>query len=69
MFQCTIKDALEQRHETSGHYLYLVRDSDTVLYVGMSRSPLDRLQEHLGISGHQLNSRLGDVFSDNLPSS
>jgi predicted GIY-YIG superfamily endonuclease len=63
MIKTTIRAALEQSLDARGHYLYLVRDGKIVLYVGLSITPLDRLQAHLE------RSALGQVLSRCLPMS
>lgn len=58
--------------ETFKHFLYLVKDGDVVLYVGRSYDPVDRLQQHLGISGRYGNysaDDLGLVYFEEKPES
>lgn len=63
MIKTTIRAALECSINAHEHYIYLVRDEDIALYVGLSTSPLDRLQEHLGFSA------IGQALTRNLPGS
>ncbi len=68
MIHTTLKDALEGHLDTTGHYVYLYRDGDVVFYIGMSSSPLDRLQEHIGRGQRQIGkSLLGQTIADNMP--
>jgi hypothetical protein len=68
MIQTNINTALAGNvGDAAYHVIYLYRDGDTVLYVGRSADPLQRLTEHLGLTG--IASRLGDTITDNMPAS
>jgi hypothetical protein len=69
MLQFTIKQAMDGAYNTSGYYIYLYRDGETVFYVGRSQSPLDRLMQHLALDDRGYGSSLGDIILDNLPES
>lgn len=63
-------DDLDRR----GHRLYLVRDGETVFYIGKSRNPIDRLWQHLGLAltggvlwSEYFMSQLGHLVKANLP--
>ena len=66
--QATGRDA----PDTEDHYLYLIRDGETVFYVGQSIDPITRLSDHLGTAlkfpGTGSDS-LGWMIGDNLPDS
>ena len=49
------------------HYLYMIADAETWLYIGRSRGPVERLYEHLGFSWRGGRSFVGQVISRNLP--
>jgi len=68
MIETTIGDILDGNEpETSGHCIYVVRDRDTVLYVGKSeRNVTDRIRRHLGVF---YETALGRLIQDNLPES
>lgn len=67
MYNTTIGRALAGDIDTRrivGHYLYIVREDETVFYVGQSVHPLTRLQDHLiGMS------LLGNLITEYAPSS
>lgn len=72
MITSTVGDLADGRLDdldTRGHRLYLVRDGETVLYVGQSRDPIDRLFGHFGYGtwGMRGPSRLGQLIMANLP--
>jgi len=68
MLEFTIEKALEGDIDTNDHYLYLYRDGSTVLYIGRSSSPLQRLYEHLGKGDFRdIPSHVGKTIIDNLP--
>jgi hypothetical protein len=68
MLEFTIEKALEGNIDTTDHYLYLYRDESTVLYIGRSTSPLQRLYEHLGKGEFRdIPSPLGKTIIVNLP--
>lgn len=48
--------------------LYMIRDGDTVFYVGQSQNPISRLWDHLG-HGRALPSRTGRFIHINAPES
>lgn len=75
MLQTTIHDVVNTSWEKinpdcTTYLLYLVRDDETVFYIGQSYSPLDRLQSHMGLSwrGEQA-SKLGICIQENAPDS
>ena len=53
------------------HYLYLVRDGDTVFYVGQSTDPIHRMHEHIGLAIHdpRFGDDLGGMIGENYPES
>ena len=70
MLQLTIREALEGAIDTSDHDLYLYRDDETVLYIGRSTSPLERLREHLGMGLYNRRiSALGTLILAQKPGS
>jgi hypothetical protein len=70
MLRLTIEDALNGMNDTVDHCLYLYRDGETVLYIGRSTSPLERLQEHLGRGAYTRQiSPLGTLILAHLPTS
>lgn len=70
MLELTVGKALEGNIDTKDHYLYLYRDGSTVLYIGRSTAPLQRLYEHIGKGDfHDTPSPLGKTIIDNLPHS
>jgi hypothetical protein len=54
--------------EVAGPVIYVVRDLGTVFYVGCSRQPISRLENHLSRYGGG-NSELGIFARDNEPRS
>ncbi len=69
MIKTTIRDALRGVVGASLHRLYKVSDGDTVLYIGQSIEPLNRLKEHMGLHGRGGTSTLGTFIHDFLPGS
>ena len=74
MITATIGELLSgklDKMDTGGHYLYLVRDGETILYVGKSRDVIERLRGHLGDGGWVFYgpSQLGEMIRVNLPQS
>ena len=68
MLDLTLEKALEGNADTSDHYLYIYQAGPTILYIGRSTSPLQRLYEHLGQGDfHNAPSSLGRTILDNLP--
>ena len=68
MLEFSIEKALEGNIDINDHYVYLYRDGSTVLYIGRSTSPLQRLLEHLGRGDFcDIPSPLGKTIIDNLP--
>src|SRR6266496_596176 len=70
MFQMTIERALQEHSVAKGYCLYLFRDGETILYVGRSHRPLERLREHLGWGEYEAQaSHLGDIILKQFPGS
>lgn len=77
MIKATVDDLLdgtldEMGMESLGHNIYIVRDGDTVFYVGQSGDPIDRLLTHLGRGTRSWcagPSSLGQLIVSNLPES
>jgi hypothetical protein len=78
MLQITITKAfnlkLLRQPDRAGHRYYLVRNGETALYVGRSKTPLDRLWQHMGWRGLSMRkvadqSRLGQLIDTNMPES
>lgn len=73
--QTTTVQLIRQRNDLSVHtreWVYIVRDGETVLYVGKTRwySLHHRMQMHLGRSGpSKTPSNLGKHILENLPAS
>jgi len=65
----TIEQAIKDYVDTGEHYLYLYRDGDTVLYVGKSVQPLERLLQHLGRALPYTPDDVGYVIHENMPES
>src|SRR5579859_2235963 len=60
------------QQETRMHFLYLVRDGDTVLYAGRSFNPIERLRQHMGIDDSFYRTdtdRIGRLFFYEKPES
>jgi hypothetical protein len=69
MLKLTVHAALhDQIGDYSGHVIYLYRDDETVLYVGRSSDPINRLTEHMGM-GRSAMSRLGRLIHKHMPQS
>jgi hypothetical protein len=49
------------------HYLYMIADGETWLYIGRSAHPVERVYEHLGFSWRGGRSPLGQAIARNLP--
>jgi hypothetical protein len=76
MIVTTVKAALDfqvEGYSTNGLHerypLYLVRDGDVIFYIGQSRSPLNRLQEHMGETSRGGLSMLGMLIKAQAPAS
>lgn len=69
MIQITVSEAVHGNHDITGHYLYVVKDGETVFYVDLSNHPTSRLCEHLGMDGPHMTDRLGQIILDNQPGS
>jgi hypothetical protein len=72
MLQFTIQEALDRTNigqQALGCVIYLIRDGETIFYIGQSVSPLDRLQGHLGQDWHQQVSAVGRCIQKNAPDS
>ena len=63
MIQTTILAMLQRRVKGyEGHYLYIVREGETIFYIGQSLTPVSRMLEHVyGSRGHG-PSHLGDFI-------
>ncbi len=74
MLTMTIEQATgDNPPDETGYYLYLVRDGDTVFYVGQSVEPYERLSNHIGLAllyegtgSDSLGSMIGDNYPDSL---
>lgn len=55
--------------DTEGHHIYMVRDGDTIFYVGKSRCPVSRLLGHCGRGDWTFDgvSQLGRLIRCNWP--
>lgn len=63
MLYTTIADVLKRTVPPfDDHYLYIVRDRETVFYVGQSLDPVSRLHEHIYGSGRSHVSYLGQLI-------
>ncbi len=73
MLKTSLKGLLQGKLEgkTFKHYIYLVRDRETVFYVGKSLDPVRRIYEHLGWDRGEKEdkSELGRLIIQNLPKS
>ena len=70
MITTTVADVVKgYSGTTQGHYLYLYRDGEAILYVGKSIRPLERLLQHLGHDVRSLPDAIGLLIQDNLPNS
>ncbi len=56
-------------NEVPRHYLYSIRADNTCLYVGKSRHPVRRVQEHVGTKTLLASDTLGQTVLCNLPRS
>jgi hypothetical protein len=70
MLQLTMNEALEREDIAREQRIYIYRDQETILYVGRSIHPFQRLQEHLG-NGVYISSpdAIGQLILDNRPDS
>ena len=55
--------------QLQGHYLYLVRDEEVVLYVGQALNPVERLESHIGLRWGRSKSLFGELFERSCPGS
>lgn len=74
MLSLPINQVLKAEEWTMEHLyrLYVIRDGDTILYVGLSRDPFYRLREHMGLGDEYAApepSRIGDLIIRFLPDS
>lgn len=70
MIQTTIKALLAGEVDTKGYCLYVIRDSDTVFYVGKSQTISSRLWQHLGRDrANGVISTIGQFILLNRPQS
>ena len=70
MISTTIQEALKMdSSEFEDHYLYLVRDGETVFYVGRSKNLLNRLGQVFGYTSPIDTMELRYLYMDNLPQS
>lgn len=73
MFRIKIKDAVNDEIsilpiEYAGSRIYVIRDGETIFYVGQSVDPVYRIQQHLGYE-RQPASRIGRLILANEPES
>jgi hypothetical protein len=66
--QAILDDTITSQ-QLQGHYLYLVRDEEIVLYIGQALNPVERLESHLGLRWRRSKSLFGEVFERNRPGS
>ena len=72
MIKSMVDDLLDGKLDnvdTEEHYIYIVRDDRVTFYIGQSRDPINRLQEHLGEGYFGSPSRLGQLIRICLPES
>lgn len=55
MITLTVKEALYIPHDTKEHRLYMIREGNTIFYVGQSVAPLNRIRDHVGMIGTYIN--------------
>src|SRR6266516_474196 len=51
MITQTIREAIMVDDEPAQGYVYVARNGEDVLYIGLSQRPILRLQQHLGVAG------------------
>jgi len=66
MIKLTLQEAWARQNNTTGHALYLYRNGETVLYVGVSSTPLERLRQHLMPSN---STPIGKAIREQFPDS
>lgn len=64
-----ILDDTVTSQQLQDHYLYLVGDGETILYIGQALNPIERLESHLGLHWRRSKSLFGELFEANRPSS
>lgn len=70
MQNTTIGQILDETVSREANYhIYLVRENETVFYIGQSSSIYDRLESHLGMDWRHAPSVLGKLALENLPMS
>lgn len=70
MITLTIQEAMESGEKTKGHCIYFYLDNDTLLYIGRSIRPCERLREHLGETPlYPFPDSVGSIIMDNMPES
>jgi hypothetical protein len=71
MKQQTIKEVLSENGgiQEADYRLYLMRDGETVFYVGQSRNPHNRFLSHLGMDGRSSPSEIGRFIRKNASAS
>lgn len=69
MLTLAMEKAIKEYTDTGEHYLYIYRDGDTILYVGKSVQPLERLLQHLGRALPYTPDNVGRVIQENMPES
>lgn len=70
MIEATVGELLDGDLEvdTRGHYIYIVRDDDTVFYVGQTKRGIgNRIREHCGAGQRPGKTRMGRLIESNLP--
>ncbi len=76
MIVTTLRDAMEMLDPESDEgeqYIYFYHEGKTIFYIGKSRQPFERLQEHLGQGDDKRSSPFPDLIGrlilDNRPCS
>ena len=71
MKQQTIKEAIsdESKFQEADYRLYLIRDGETVFYIGQSQNTHNRLLSHLGLYGRSGPSSIGQFIREHVPQS
>ena len=69
MKQQTIKEVLSEDGDVqeADYRLYLVREGETVFYVGQAKNTYNRLLAHLGMDGRSAPSAIGQLILENVP--
>lgn len=72
MIQATVRDFARGKLDAinyEGHFIYIIRDREHVLYVGRSVDTVRRLYEHISPTSRIASDEIGDLIWENRPAS